>query len=451
MEWLYFVVLIAFVAIMFTIVRRPMYEVIFLAFIFLVIISGNLSNIGTYLYNTASNYMLFSISAFIAFGMIFEKTGIISDMINIIVSIVGRFSGGAGYVALVGSAAMGALSGTGPGNAAAIGVITIPAMKRSGFSAEMAATIEMAASSLGPIIPPAGAIVLCHSILVTMYPEYTFSQFWLLAWAVSFWLLLQRFITLYILIKRQHVAPIPKEQRPTFKQAMKEGWRSLLLPVIIFIPFMFDALFNDTLVAARLGEEAAGVFSNILLTVIPSVASLVVVLLYVQKGNRFSFKELANAFYGGEGSVAPVLVMAFAGFAITELFTDMGVAESLSASLAGISIPRWFVAIVIPLIFTFLGMFMEPMSIVSMFCGAFIPIAVSVGIHPMLAAMMVNVMCLAMGHMTPPFALCLFVCMGIAESDYQKTVKLTIVWCVGQYILTVAILMGWIPMFGLLS
>ena len=170
-----------------------------------------------------------------------------------------------------------------------------------------------------------------------------------------------------------------------------------------------------------------------------------------QKGNRFSFKELASAFYGGEGSVAPVLVMAFAGFAITELFTDMGVAESLSASLAGISIPRWFVAIVIPLIFTFLGMFMEPMSIVSMFCGAFIPIAVSVGIHPMLAAMMVNVMCLAMGHMTPPFALCLFVCMGIAESDYQKTVKLTIVWCVGQYILTVAMLMGWIPMFGLLS
>ena len=53
--------------------------------------------------------------------------------------------------------------------------------------------------------------------------------------------------------------------------------------------------------------------------------------------------------------------------------------------------------------------------------------------------------------MTPPFALCLFVCMGIAESDYQKTVKLTIVWCVGQYILTVAMLMGWIPMFGLLS
>ena len=44
---------------------------------------------------------------------------------------VGRFSGGAGYVALAASAAMGALSGTGPSNAAAVGVITIPTMKRA--------------------------------------------------------------------------------------------------------------------------------------------------------------------------------------------------------------------------------------------------------------------------------------------------------------------------------
>ncbi len=450
MEWLYFVILIVFVVVMFTIVRRPMYEVIFLAFVFLTVISGNLGKIGVYLYNTASNYMLFSIAVFIIFGTIFEKTGIISDMINIITALVGRFSGGAGYVALFGSAAMGALSGTAPGNAAAVGVIAIPAMKRAGFSAELAATIEMAASALGPIIPPAGAIVLCHSILITLYPQYTFSQFWLLAWAMSFWLLLQRFITLYFLIKRNHVAPIPKEERMTVRDALREGWRSLLLPVIIFIPFMFDALCNDSVIAARLGEEAASVFTNILLTVLPSVASLAVILLYIRKGNRFSFKALVNSLVGGEGGSAPIIVMAFAGFAITELFTDIGVDASLSASLAGLVIPRWFVAIVIPLIFTFLGMFMEPMSIVSMFLGAFIPIATAAGIHPMLAAMTMNVMCLAMGPMTPPFALSLFVCMSIAESDYQKTVKITVVWCVAQYILTVLILMGWIPMFGTL-
>jgi len=63
---------------------------------------------------------------------------------------------------------------------------------------------------------------------------------------------------------------------------------------------------------------------------------------------------------------------------------------------------------------------------------------------------MVNVMTCAMGHMTPPFALCFYVCMGIAESDFKKTTKLTLVWCVGQFILTVLILYGLVPMFGML-
>ena len=153
-----------------------MYEVIPAAFLLLTIVTGSLPHIFRYMSAAANTYLLYTIAAFICFSVIFEKTGVIRDLINIIMAAVGRFSGGAGYVALAASAAMGALSGTGPGNAAAVGVITIPTMKKSGYSAELAATVEMAASSLGPVIPPSGAIIVLFGALDAFSPDtYTFS------------------------------------------------------------------------------------------------------------------------------------------------------------------------------------------------------------------------------------------------------------------------------------
>lgn len=149
-------------------------------------------------------------------------------------------------------------------------------------------------------------------------------------------------------------------------------------------------------------------------------------------------------------SEAEVRILAFAGFAITELFGDLGVTESISASLETMHLPLWFVAIVVPLIFTLLGMFIEPFSLIVMFGGIFVSLADSVGIHPMLAAMMFNCMTCGLAPMTPPFALSQFVCIGIAESDFKKTSKQSIVWCIGHYLLIVLCLFGLIPMFGTL-
>ena len=69
------------------------------------------------------------------------KTKIIDSCIAVILSLIGRVTGGAGYTAVIASSFMGALSGSGPGNVMATGSITIPAMKRSGFPPELAANI----------------------------------------------------------------------------------------------------------------------------------------------------------------------------------------------------------------------------------------------------------------------------------------------------------------------
>ena len=452
MDWLYFGLMIGIIIVCFVAFKRPMYEVMAIAFFTMTIILGRLGNIGTY-FKSACNFSgMFMIAAFIIFGAIFERSGIIGDMIDIIVALVGRFSGGAGYVALLASSAMGALSATGPGNAAAVGTITIPAMKRSGFSPELAATVEMAASALGPVIPPSNTIVIMYTMLETLFPgRFTFSAYWLFSWVIAIWFIVQRLITLFILIKKNHVQPVPKEERLPIKVALKKGWQSLLLPVVVFLPLFLESMYHDGFVTAQLGSAGAANMTGVVMCGIPSLCIIFIIALCRHKGQEFGLKRLSDMVSGAMHSVAPVIVMVFFGFCISELFNDAGIINNILAQFSDVTIPLWVIAFVAPLFFTVLGMFLEGTAIIMMFGTIFIGLAASAGIHPMLAAAMVNAMSYAMGHMTPPFALCFYVCMGIAESDFVKTTKLTLVWCATQYILSVILLFGALPMFGMLG
>lgn len=100
---------------------------------------------------------------FILFGSFLLKSGAGDFIVTIARSIAGRFQGGAGHVAVIGSGLMGSVSGSAVATTVSTGVITIPMMVRSGFSPRFAAGVEAAASTGGQIMPPvmgAGAFVM---------------------------------------------------------------------------------------------------------------------------------------------------------------------------------------------------------------------------------------------------------------------------------------------------
>ncbi len=195
-EMVYLIVLLVTITVVFVPLKRPIYEAMFAGYVVMVAITGQWSNFFKYIYGTTTNTLFYAIVAFLAVAQIFGATKIIDDCISIILSLFGRVTGGAGYVSLVGSTFMGALSGSGAGNVAATGVFTIPAMKRSGFPAHLAACVEMSASTMGNMIPPAGVITASFMTLNTLYPDkYTMSMFWILMWGISLWFILQRALT----------------------------------------------------------------------------------------------------------------------------------------------------------------------------------------------------------------------------------------------------------------
>ena len=148
-------------------------------------------------------------------------------------------------------------------------------------------------------------------------------------------------------------------------------------------------------------------------------------------------------------SVVPVIIVTFSGYAINALFNDLGVSDAILATMSNLHLTKLSVIIICPLFFTFMGMFIETSTLYLLFGPIFIPLAISVGINPMIAAMSVNVMTNAMGQLTPPFALCVLVSVGIAEADFKKTTLLTIPWCVSQLIIIIIYLAGYLPMFGM--
>ena len=100
---------------------------------------------------------------FILFGAFLLKSGAGDFIVKMAKSLAGRYQGGAGHVAVVGSGLMGSVSGSAVATTVSTGVITIPLMIRSGFTPRFAAGVEAAASTGGQLMPPvmgAGAFVM---------------------------------------------------------------------------------------------------------------------------------------------------------------------------------------------------------------------------------------------------------------------------------------------------
>ena len=265
----YLAIMLAVIIVWFLLLKRPVYEAVLISFIILLTITGTWGNVLGYIDTGLKTSLLYSMTAFCAMSILLTKTKVIDSAIAIILALLGRVTGGAGYVSVVASSFMGALSGSGPGNVMATGSITIPAMKKSGFPAELAANIESNASYLGNMIPPSGNITAALGALTGMaaYGEGYISQaeFWIVLWGCSLWFILQRLIMVFAFCKTYKVAPMAKEDLPSLKETFKKGWQGLLLPLIILVPFILDYFFKSTFFTDRLGKDGAKYMSSSLL------------------------------------------------------------------------------------------------------------------------------------------------------------------------------------------
>lgn len=446
---LYLIFLLAFILLWFVLLKRPVYEALFLSFLILVAITGTWENIWQYIDGALSTGLLYSMIAFVAMSQLLTHTKVIDSCVYLILSCLGRVTGGAGYVAVITSSFMGALSGSGPGNVMATGVITIPAMKKVGFPSHLAANVESTSSYLGNMIPPSSNIVGALGAFMALYPDaqVTSGQFWVVLWGISLYFIAQRILMVWAFCKYYHVKPMAKEDIPSLKETFKNGWKGLLLPVIILVPFVFDSVASD-FIAQRLGTAGASAFSKCLLFFIAGIAAIYALLIAENK-KEFTLANLADVFGNKMKSLVGPIAACLFGYMIGELFADIDVTTGLSVFLSQMNLSRVGLAFVVPLITCFLGMVVPGSSQVVIFGPVFIAAFAAVGANPLFIAAMLPCICGVMCGITPPLALGMYAGMSIAESDFKKTVINDLWWVAAQYILEVLMLLEVLPILGL--
>lgn len=448
-EFVYLGIVFVVAIIGFSILKRPLYECMLAAFIVLVAVTNTWGKVGTYILDAWKSTSLYVIIVFIISAHLLAKTRVIDDCIAIILSVFGRFRGGAGYVAIIGSTYMGSLSGSGPGNVATTGVFTIPAMKNSGFPPHLAANVEAHASTMGNMIPPAGMIAIAFSALDTLYPDtYTMSQYWMLLWGIALWFILQRIITLYVMCRYYKVEPMRKEDIPSLRKVLKEGWKAIFLPIIVFLPFFLDSQFGEFF-DARLGSGASA-FSSSILLIIPSLIVICGVLLSGKEARKqFTTKFIFDEISKGMVKVVPTASLVMFAYFVSNAFDDINVGVAIGEFIQALDINLVVLVLLIPLFTAVLGMLIPGSTQIKIFGGTIISVVAAAGGNPFIAAGMLPCICGAMHGVTPPYATCLYIAMGIAEADMKKTTLNCFIWILLHYLLSVIVMLGLIPILGL--
>lgn len=445
-EMLYIAVLIAVICITFLVLKRPIYECMFYGYILMIIMTGQYQNFFKYITKTSTDTLFYAIIAFMVLAKILDATHAINSVVNVIIAIFGRFKGGAAITAVLGSTFMGALSGSGAGNVATTGVFTIPAMKKSGIPAHLAANIESASSTMGNMIPPAGVILTA----LACYNEFSGaemsqSQFWFVCWGIAIWFILQRLITVFVFCKYYKVQPMAKEDIPSLKETLKEGWKNLLLPLIILLPFVLDYFFKSTFFKARLGAGAGNLSSSLLLFT-PGLAACYTIL--VNK-KEISFKGVFETVEKSVAGIVPVGATIFFAYCISNLFSATNVGTNIGLYIQSWNLPRVAIAFLVPLFTAILGMVFPGSAQTKIFGTTIIAIFAAAGGNPLLAAAMLPAITGSMEGMTPPLALCMYAAMGIAGSKMKETTINCLIWVLIHYLLSVVCLLGLLPIMGL--
>ena len=164
---------------------------------------------------------------FVLFGAFLQVSGAGDYLLKVAGKLASRFRGGSGLVSVLASGLMGSVSGSAIANTAATGVITIPSMKKAGYSAEFAGGVEAAASTGGQLMPPvmgAGAFIMAS---YTQLPYLTIVTAALLP-ALLYYITVGFFVRAYA-IKRG--IDIPNKLATDSSECddnVKNGWRHLV-------------------------------------------------------------------------------------------------------------------------------------------------------------------------------------------------------------------------------
>ncbi|MCT8138732.1 TRAP transporter permease [Anaerobacillus sp. CMMVII] len=342
--------------------------------------------------DVSSKYILL----FIIFGAFLQLSGVGRYFIDFSFSLAGGMRGGPAKVSVISSGLMGMMNGTSAGNAVATGSLTIPLMKKVGYTGRFAAATEATASAGGQIMIPimgAGAFIMA---------ELTGIRYSEIIIAATIPALLY-FISVYFMVDFQAIKNgmkgIPRKDLPSLKGIFKQAY--LFIPIILLI-----------------GSLLSG-YSVIRSGTISILACLLIS--WITPNNKMGPKEVIEALVLGMKNTIQLLAVCATAGVIVGVIALTGVGQRFSSMLLGVADTNILLALIFAMLISIiLGMGMPTTAAYAVAASVVAPGLISIGI-PLLTAHMFVFYFAVMSAITPPVALAAYAAAGVAGTDPFKT------------------------------
>jgi TRAP transporter 4TM/12TM fusion protein len=340
------------------------------------------------------------ILVFILLGQLLAATGGSAFFTDLATAAVGRFRGGAGKIAVLGSMLFGSISGSAVANVVATGNVTIPLMRRAGFPAPMAGGVEAVASTGGQLMPPVvGAAVFLMAELI----EAPYGEVMLAALLPILLYYTALFLQVDLAAAKYGLRAVPRDQIPPFGRTLRSG-AHFLLPFVVFLFGIFSF---------GLQPENAALWA--LATLLAGA------LLLGYQGRRARPSELLAALTGaGRAAVEIIMVTAGAGIVIGVLNLS-GFAYALSLILITFAGGSVLVLLLLAAVASIvLGMGMPTVGVYVLLATLVAPALEQLGIDRLAAHLFVLYFGM-LSMITPPVALAAYAAASIAAADPLRT------------------------------
>ncbi len=343
-----------------------------------------------------AKFPLLAIPFFIMAGVIMQKAKMAEKIINFVKLIVGPIPGGLAIATVIVATFWGAVSGSGPATVAALGVILIPGMVKQGYDKDFATAVTSVSSGLAIIIPPSIAF-----IVYGMIANVSIGTLFAAGIVPGILVALGLIIVVFIISKKRGYKG---EEWGSFSElwnSFKDAFWAFLTPVII-LGGIYGGVFTPTEAAA------VAVFYGLFVGV------------FVYK--TINFKILFKIGVDAAETTAVVMLVVTAAGLFSWIATNVGLIQKASSAILGLSDNPVIILLFINIIILFAGMVIDAISIYYVFLPILLPIMAEMGWDPVWFGVIMTIN-LAIGQVTPPVAVNLYVGSNIANISLEKLAK----------------------------
>ncbi len=339
------------------------------------------------------NFVLLTIPFFILAGSLMNAANLTQKIVGLAQMLIGRIRGGLAAVNLLSSLMFAGVSGAATAEAAAIGSLMIPTMRRDGYRPAYAAALTAAGSLLGPLIPPSLSLILYGVLTGTSIGDLFLA-------GIGPALLLGALLLGYVLWRARRdnhpvAEQLPKDQR---RPAALGAVPALFLPVIIVVGIR-KGIFTPT--------EAA------------AVACFYALIIGVFFYRSLSFRETVRCFQEAATLSAGVMIVVAMASMTAFVFARENVPSQIAGALLALTSDPVLLLILLNVILIIFGFFLEPLAALILTIPILSALVPSLGLDPVQFGVMI-VLNLMIGMITPPVGLVLFIVGAISGESLPK-------------------------------